>query len=39
MVISNRANALPLERAQERGIRAVFVDPKEFISKCSMSRK
>jgi phosphoribosylglycinamide formyltransferase-1 len=39
VVISNRANALALERAQERGIRAVFVDPKEFISKCEYEQE
>lgn len=33
VVISNRANALALERARERGVKAVFIDPKGFSSK------
>ena len=33
VVVSNKANAVGLERAKERGIQAVFMDPKPFAQK------
>lgn len=33
VVISNRANALALESARKRGVKAVFVDPNGFASR------
>ena len=33
VVVSNKANAVGLERAKERGIQTVFMDPKPFAQK------